>query len=205
RALPDDPAGRAHGDGLERLDRRDVRPRLRQAEDDRAPARLPGQLRRVRALVRVHPLARRRRPAGRVGDRGPQRQLPACAPAAGGRGRAAAARLRQALRARVRAQRRADEARARDQDARPRQAAARPRLPPADGVLPAAGRRGAAHRADRDRDEGDPRRLRRRRRRDPSRGQGRPRDRQERAVHHAGPPAGRGGRGQAPGHPPAPV
>ena len=44
---------------------------------------------------------------------------------------------------------------------RPRQAAARPRLPPADGLLPAAGRRGAADRADRDRDARDARRLRR--------------------------------------------
>ena len=54
-----------------------------------------------------------------------------------------------------------------DQDARPRQAAARPRLSPADRLLPAARRRGAADRADRDRDEGDARRLRRRDRRDP--------------------------------------
>ena len=43
--------------------------------------------------------------------------------------------------------------------ARPGQAAARPRLPPADGLLPAAGRRGAAGRADRDRDDGDARRC----------------------------------------------
>ena len=51
--------------------------------------------------------------------------------------------------------------RARARDARPGQAAARPRLPPADGLLPAAGRRGAADRADRDRDAGDARRVRR--------------------------------------------
>ena len=36
------------------------------AEVDRAPARLPGQLRLLRALLRVHPLARRRGPEGRV-------------------------------------------------------------------------------------------------------------------------------------------
>ena len=49
--------------------RRHVRPRLRPAEVDRPPARLPGQLRRVRALLRVHPrrsaptaCRRRRRP-----------------------------------------------------------------------------------------------------------------------------------------------
>ena len=69
-----------------------------------------------------------------------------------GRGRAPAGRLRPPLHARVRALRRADEARARARDARPRQAPARLRLPPADRLLPAAGRRGAAGRADRDRD-----------------------------------------------------
>ena len=53
--------------------------------------------------------------------------------------------------------------RARAHDPRPRQAPARLRLPPADRLLPAAGRRGADDRADRDRDEGEPRRLRRRR------------------------------------------
>ena len=51
--------------------------------------------------------------------------------------------------------------RAGDPHARPGQAAARPRLPPADGLLPAARRRGAADRADRDRDARDARRLRR--------------------------------------------
>ena len=53
-----------------------------------------------------------------------------------------------------------------DPHARPRQAAARPRLPPADGLLPAARRRGAADRADRDGDQGDARRVRRGDRRD---------------------------------------
>ena len=70
--------------------------------------------------------------------------------------------------------------RARAADARPRQAPARPRLPPADRLLPAAGRRGAAGRADGDRDEGDARRLRRRDRRDPARGA--PRTRRSRAT-----------------------
>ena len=69
-----------------------------------------------------------------------------------GVGRAPAAGLRPPLHARVRALRRADEEGARARDARPRQAPARPRLPPADGLLPAARRRGAAGRADRDRD-----------------------------------------------------
>ena len=59
RAVPDQAAGR-------QARRRHVRPRLRPAEVDRPPARLPGQLRRVRALLRVHPVARLRRPAGGV-------------------------------------------------------------------------------------------------------------------------------------------
>ena len=42
-----------------------VRPRPRPAQVDRQAARLPGQLRRVRALLRLHPLAGRRRPAAR--------------------------------------------------------------------------------------------------------------------------------------------
>ena len=57
RAVPAEAAGRkARG--------RHLRPGLRPPRVDRAPARLPGQLRRLRALLRVHPLARRRR-AGR--------------------------------------------------------------------------------------------------------------------------------------------
>ena len=63
----------------------ELRPRLRPPEVDRPPARLPGQLRRLRALLRLHPLARRRRPAGGVGDRGAERQLPARAAQGGGR------------------------------------------------------------------------------------------------------------------------
>ena len=58
RALPAAAAG-----GAARVDHERVgavlRPRLRPAEVDRAAARLPGQLRRVRALLRLHPLARR--------------------------------------------------------------------------------------------------------------------------------------------------
>ena len=71
-----------------------------------------------------------------------------------------------------------------DQDARPGQATARLRRPPADGLLPADRRRGAAGRADRDRDQGDARPLRRDRRGDPARGargsRGRPRTRRTR-------------------------
>ena len=96
--------------------------------------------------------------------RGPRRQVPA-------------GRLRPPLHARVRPLGRADEARARAQDARRRQAPARLRLPPADRLLPAAGRGGADGRADRDRDQGEPRRVRRRDRGDPRRGRARPRDR----------------------------
>ena len=65
--------------------RAELRPRLRPPEVDRPPARLPGQLRRLRALLRLHPLARRRRPAGGVGDRGAERQLPARAAQGAGR------------------------------------------------------------------------------------------------------------------------
>ena len=64
-----------------------------------------------------------------------------------------------------------------DQDARSGQAPARPRRPPADRLLPADRRRGAAGRADRDRDQGDARPLRRDRRRDPPRGARGSRDR----------------------------
>ena len=62
-----------------------LRPRLRPAEVDRPPARLPGQLRRVRPLLRLHPLARRRRPARRLRGRRAERQLPAGPAAPGGR------------------------------------------------------------------------------------------------------------------------
>ena len=54
-----------------------LRPRLRPAQVDRPAARLPGQLRRVRALLCLHPLARRGRAARRLRGRGAQRQLPA--------------------------------------------------------------------------------------------------------------------------------
>ena len=92
----------------------------------------------------------------------------------------------------------ADEARPADQDARPRQAAARLRLPPADRLLPAARRRGADGRADRDRD------ARRRSTRfaeaiaailaEAARGPG---DRPAGALHDAGAPPRRGRGGQA--------
>ena len=138
-------------------------------------------------------------------DRGAERQLPAGQAARARRHRAPAAGLRPPVHARVRALRRADEARAGPAHARPGQAAARPRLPPADGLLPAAGRRGAADRADRDRDQGDARRVRRGAGEHPARGRRGPGDRAQRAVRDAGPPARRGRRGQAPGHPPAAV
>ncbi len=121
------------------------------------------------------------------------------------RHRAPPARVRPPVHARVRALRRADEARAGPADARPGQAAARPRLPPADGLLPAAGRRGAADRADRDRDQGDARRVRRGDGRHPARGRRGSGDRPQRAVQHAGPAARRGRRRQAPRDPAAPV
>ena len=58
------PAGAAGGRGRAAERRRGaLRARLRPAEVDRPPARLPGQLRRLRALLRLHLLGRRRRPA----------------------------------------------------------------------------------------------------------------------------------------------
>ncbi len=54
-----------------------------------------------------------------------------------------------------------------------------------------------AHRAHRDRDQGDARPLRRDRGRDPARGRGGSRDRPDRAAHHSGAPPGRG-RGSPP-------
>jgi glycine dehydrogenase subunit 2 len=104
----------------------------------------------------------------------------------------AADRLPPPLHARVRPLRQADEEGARSRHPRPRQAPARLRLPPADRLLPPPGRGGADGRADRDRDQGEPRRLRRGDRADPQRGRGRPGDRQERSVHDAGSPARRG-------------
>ena len=68
------PAGRAAR--VRQRRRPGVRPRLRPPEVDRPAARLPGQLRRLRALLRLHPLARRRRAAGGVRDRGAERELP---------------------------------------------------------------------------------------------------------------------------------
>ena len=97
----------------------------------------------------------------------------------------------------------ADEARAGDQDARPRQAPARLRLPPADGLLPAARRRGAAGRADRDRDAA--RRSTRSPRRSPRSSPRPPTDPEiapQRALHDAGAAPRRGRRRQAPGDPP---
>ena len=54
-----------------------LRPGLRPTQVDRPAARLSGQLRRVRPHLRLHPLARRRGSARRLGDRGAERQLPA--------------------------------------------------------------------------------------------------------------------------------
>ena len=98
--------------GLERQ-RSLLRPRPRPAQVDRPPARLPGQLRRLRPLLRLHPQPRRRRPRRGLRDRGAERQLPEGAPRGGPRRRAPAGRLRPPLHARVRPLRQADEERAR--------------------------------------------------------------------------------------------
>ena len=118
--------------------------------------------------------------------------------------RAPAGRLRPHLHARVRPLGRPDEARPGDQDPGPGQAPARPRRAPADGLLPPPRRGGAAHRADRDRDQGDPGPLRSDPGGHPARGGRRPRDRAHRAPHHAGAAPGRGRGGTAAGRTPAP-
>ena len=74
RAVPAAAAGRA-------ARRRVVRPGLRPPAVDRPPARLPGQLRRLRALLRLHPVAGRRRAGRGERHRGAERQLPDGAPA----------------------------------------------------------------------------------------------------------------------------
>ena len=61
-----------------------LRPRRRLAGLDRPAARLPGQLRLLRALLRVHPLARRRGPARRVA-RPPSSTRTTCSPRLGDR------------------------------------------------------------------------------------------------------------------------
>ncbi len=76
--------------------------------------------------------------------------------------------------------------------ARHRQAPARLRLPPADDLLPAAGRRGADDRADRDGDARVTRLAGRRDRADPRRGRGGSADPARRPVHDAGPSPRRG-------------
>ena len=110
RAVPAAAAGRPPRVERRTATRAVLRPRLRPAEVDRAPARLPGQLRRVRPLLRLHPLARRGRAARGLRGRGAERQLPARAAAPRGRGGVPAGRLRPAVHARVRALGRADAA-----------------------------------------------------------------------------------------------
>ena len=129
--------------------------RLRPAEDDRQGAGLLGPVRRLRPLVRVHPVVRAGAPRDVRGG-GAQRELPA---------RAAARLVRPAVRpplhARVRALRAHAEARARHHRARRREAAHGLRVPSADDLLPARRAGGADDRADGDRGEGDARRVRR--------------------------------------------
>src|SRR5262249_21287773 len=185
-----------------------VPPRLRRGRRsrlalDRQAARIQRQLRLPRAGLRLHPLAWRGRPQGRLRDRRAECQLPARRAPRTRRRRATPARLRGSVHARVRPLGRADEAGPRDSDARPRQAAARLRLSSPDRLLPAARRGGADGRADRDRDPGDARRLRRRDSRDSRGGRGGSADRPQRPLHHAGEAPGRGRGGQASGHPPS--
>ncbi len=105
-----------------------------------------------------------------------------------------------ALHARVRALRRSDEEGTGGPHTRSGEAPARSRLPPADGLLPAARRRGAAHRADRDRDARDAGRVRRGGGRCRARGARGSAGRAERALHDARATSRRGGRREGPGH-----
>ena len=82
--------------------RRRLRLRLLGAEVDRAPAGVPGQLRRLRPLLRLHLEPRRRRPSRGLRDSGPERQLPAREAAFRARRQVPAARLRAHPDARVR-------------------------------------------------------------------------------------------------------
>ena len=66
----------------------DLRRGLARCQVDRASARLPRQLRLLRALLRLHLLARRPWPEGRLRDGGAERQLPARAVAPARRERA---------------------------------------------------------------------------------------------------------------------
>ena len=186
--------------------RRHVRPRLRPAEVDRPPARLPGQLRRLRALLRVHPLARRRRPAGGVRDRGPERQLPA------GEADASSASTEQlppaydrlcmhefvlsgAPMKRELGLRTLDLAkRLLDHGFHPPTVYFPLLVDEALLIEPTETETKETLDAVRRGDRGDP-----------ARGRRGPGDRPQRAVRDAGPPARRGGRRQAPGHPPAAV
>ena len=137
---------------------------------------------------------RRRRPAGGLRDRGAERQLPAgearsrAAPASTCRSPSTARCMHEFVLSGEPGQ-----ARAGGEDARHRQAPARLRLPPADGLLPAAGRRGADGRADRDRDARVARRASPRR---STRSSPRPRRTRrsltQRALHDAGAPPRRG-------------
>ena len=144
-------------------------------------------------------------PARDVGDRRAQRELPAGAAEGGGRGRVPAGRLRPLCMHEFVLSGAPMKRELEDQDARHRQAAARLRLSPADRLLPAARRRGAPDRADRDRDEGDARRLRRRDRRDPARGRDDPRSPSNAPYTTPVRRLDEAARGEAAGHPPAAV
>ncbi|CAA9553522.1 MAG: Glycine dehydrogenase [decarboxylating] (glycine cleavage system P2 protein), partial [uncultured Thermoleophilia bacterium] len=170
---------------------RHVLPRPRPAAVDRQAEGLPRQRRGAGARLRLHPRAGRGGPAGHVGVRRAERQLPPRA----ARGRHAPA-LPAGLQARVRALGQDAPARARRAGPRHRQAADRLRDPPADDLLPAARRGGADDRADRDGVEGDARPLRGGDARDPARGGRGARPAPRRAARGTGPPPRRGQGGE---------
>ena len=70
-------ADRARRVGKRRRPELRPRPRRSRLEVDRPPARVPGQLRRLRPLLCLHRQPRRRRPHRGIRDRRAQRELPA--------------------------------------------------------------------------------------------------------------------------------
>ena len=120
----------------------------RAADVHRPGARLPGQRRRARARLCLHPRARRQPACVEVSEDA----VLAANYLRGARRRGLRAALRRALQARVRGHRPAAPGGDRRAHAGRRQAAHRLRLPPADHLLPAHRRGVPAHRAHRDRD-----------------------------------------------------
>ena len=205
RAVPAAPAGRAP-----RGRRTAAEPHFDldydRPEVDRPAARLPGQLRRVRALLRLHPQPRRRRPARGVRDRGAERQLPARAACARG---APASTCRSPSTARCKHEFVLSGARAKRELGVKTLDIAKRLLDygfhPPTVYFPLLVDEALMVEPTETEAQGDARRVRRRGRGDPGRGRAGPGDRAQRAVHDAGAAARRGRRDEAAGGAPAAV